>query len=101
MARRTWSAPGASDDHFDVFQNYELEADDRDGLREFLRSQGVGTLVQWGGKAVHQFPLLGFTQRLSRTERFFERCLMLPMNMMVTEDDARYVAGKVRHFYDA
>jgi len=94
-------APGSEPDHFDVFQNYELEADDRDGLRAFLKSQGVGTLIQWGGKAVHQFAGLGFTQRLPRTERFFERCLMLPMNMMVTEDDARYIAAKVRQFYQA
>jgi dTDP-4-amino-4,6-dideoxygalactose transaminase len=95
------AAPGSEEDHHDVFQNYELEADDRDGLREFLKSQGVGTLVQWGGKAVHQFAGLGFTQRLPRTERFFERCLMLPMNMMVSEDDARYVAAKIRQFYRA
>ena len=58
---------------------------------------GIGTLIQWGGKAVHQFTKLGFTQRLPRTERFFERCLMLPMNMMVTEDDARYIAARIRH----
>ena len=94
-------APDADADHFDVFQNYELEADDRDGLRAFLKSEGIGTLIQWGGKAVHQFTKLGFTQRLPRTERFFERCLMLPMNMMVTEDDARYIADRVRHFYGA
>ena len=94
-------APDADADHFDVFQNYELEADDRDGLRAFLKAEGIGTLIQWGGKAVHQFTKLGFTQRLPRTERFFERCLMLPMNMMVTEDDARYIADRVRHFYGA
>jgi dTDP-4-amino-4,6-dideoxygalactose transaminase len=95
------AAPGADENHFDVFQNYELEADDRDELRAFLKSQGIGTLIQWGGKAVHQFTQLGFTQKLPRTERFFERCLMLPMNMMVTEDDARHVAERVRQFYDA
>jgi dTDP-4-amino-4,6-dideoxygalactose transaminase len=94
-------APDADADHFDVFQNYELEADDRDGLRAFLKSEGIGTLIQWGGKAVHQFAAMGFTQHLPRTERFFERCLMLPMNMTLTEDDARYIAAKVRQFYDA
>jgi dTDP-4-amino-4,6-dideoxygalactose transaminase len=94
-------APDADPDHFDVFQNYEIEADQRDSLREFLEGQGVGTLIQWGGKAVHQFKGLGFAQTLPATERFFERCLMLPMNMMVTESDAAAIGGKIRDFYGA
>ena len=36
------------------------EAIHRDALREFLNEHGVGTLIQWGGKAVHQFRKLGF-----------------------------------------
>jgi dTDP-4-amino-4,6-dideoxygalactose transaminase len=93
------AAPSADSDHFDVFQNYELEADRRDALRDFLKANGIGTLIQWGGKAVHQFAGLGFTQSLPRTDRFFERCLMLPMNMMVSPDDADYIATKIREFY--
>jgi dTDP-4-amino-4,6-dideoxygalactose transaminase len=91
--------PGADPDHFDVFQNYEFEAERRDELRTFLSSRGIGTLIQWGGKAVHQYPKLGFHQRLPRTDRFFERCLMLPMNMMVSEADAEVVADEIREFY--
>lgn len=94
-------APGSDPAHFDVFQNYELEADRRDELRAYLKDHGIGTLVQWGGKAVHQHAKLGFTQRLPRTERFFERCVMLPMNMMVSADAAAYVAARIRQFFDA
>lgn len=92
-------APVAGTDHFDVYQNYELEAADRDALRAFLKDNGIGTIIQWGGKAVHQFAGLGFSQSLPKTDRFFERCLMLPLNMMVTEDDAAYIASRVREFY--
>jgi dTDP-4-amino-4,6-dideoxygalactose transaminase len=92
-------SPGADSAHFDVYQNYELQAARRDELRAFLRTRGVGTLVQWGGKAVHQFPALGFKVSMPATERFFERCLMLPMNMMVTTDDVIYVAAAIREFY--
>lgn len=92
-------APGSEPDHFDVFQNYEIEAARRDDLREFLKGAGIGTLLQWGGKAVHQFAGLGLTGHLPRTELLFHRCLMLPMNMMVTEEDARYVSEKIREFY--
>ena len=93
------AAPGTDERRFDVFQNYELEADRRDELKVFLKSEGIGTLVQWGGKAVHQFSALGFDVSLPATERFFGRCIMLPLNMMVTIDDAAYVAGAVRRFY--
>lgn len=95
------AAPGTDPDRHDVFQNYEIEADRRDELRAFLSAAGIGTLIQWGGKAVHQFKGLGFDVSLPRTERFFERCLMLPMNMMVSDEDAEYITAKVREFYAA
>lgn len=92
-------APDSDARHFDIYQNYELEADRRDELKVHLKEHGIGTLVQWGGKAVHQFPALGFSASLPVTERFFTRCLMLPMNMMVSQDDAAYVAQTIRGFY--
>jgi dTDP-4-amino-4,6-dideoxygalactose transaminase len=92
-------APDEGGDHFDVFQNYEIEADRRDELRSFLSDKGIGTILQWGGTPVHQFKGLGFTVSLPKTERFFERCLMLPMNMMVTDDEVRYIAATIRAFY--
>ncbi|MCK4785916.1 MAG: DegT/DnrJ/EryC1/StrS family aminotransferase, partial [Desulfobacteraceae bacterium] len=73
-------APGIDPDHFDVFQNYEIEAERCDELKVHLEKNGVGTLVQWGGRPVHQFRKLGFTQELPYTDRLFERMLMLPMN---------------------
>jgi dTDP-4-amino-4,6-dideoxygalactose transaminase len=92
-------APDSDARHFDIFQNYELEADRRAELKAYLKEHGIGTLIQWGGKAVHQFPALGLKASLPVTERFFTRCLMLPMNMMVSQDDAAYVAAVVRNFY--
>jgi dTDP-4-amino-4,6-dideoxygalactose transaminase len=92
-------APESDPDHYDTFQNYEIEAERRDDLRTYLKERGIGTLVQWGGKAVHQFRVLGFTQQLPNTERLFTRCLMLPMNLTLSDDDVRYVAGAVREFY--
>ena len=82
-----------------MYQNYELEAEDRDGLREHLRTNGIGTLIQWGGKGVHQWERLGFTARIPGVERFFEHCLMLPMNTFISDDDVAYVADVVRSHY--
>ena len=92
-------APGSDDRHFDIFQNYELEAENRDPLQAFLKNNGVGTLIQWGGKAVHQFRGLGFTNHLPNTERLFERLLMLPMNTSLTDEDVSYVCDCVHRYY--
>lgn len=91
--------PGLEPEHFDIFQNYEIEADDRDALKDHLKANGVGTLVQWGGRAVHQFSKLGFTQKLPRTEALFKRILMLPLNMAISDEDVAYVAEQVLAFY--
>lgn len=92
-------APDADKRHFDVYQNYEIEADRRDELRAYLKDNGIGTLIQWGGKAVHQFERLGLRVKLPKTERFFERCVMLPLNMMVTTEDVEYISATIRAFY--
>ncbi|MCC6403864.1 MAG: DegT/DnrJ/EryC1/StrS family aminotransferase [Fimbriimonadaceae bacterium] len=94
-------APGADPDHFDTYQNYELCADRRTELASHLREQGIGTLIQWGGKACHQHEALGLpSSPLPRTEEFFQRCLMLPVNLFVTNDDVAYVIDHIRGFYD-
>jgi len=92
-------APDSDVEHFDIYQNYELEAERRDDLKAYLKNHGIGTLIQWGGKAVHQFKNLGFDVRLPYTERMFTRCLMLPMNTSLSDEDVLYVSNMVRAFY--
>jgi dTDP-4-amino-4,6-dideoxygalactose transaminase len=92
-------APDADPRHFDVYQNYELQADRRDELRAHLDAQGVKTIIQWAGTPVHQFRELGFTVDLPRTDAFFKRCMMLPMNSAVTDDEVDYIVSAIRDFY--
>ena len=68
-------APPTEDgDYFDVYQNYELAAEDRDSLRDYLNKNGVRTIIQWAGVPVHHFNSLGFGKDkindLSRTDWF-------------------------------
>lgn len=93
--------PGPDDDpdNFDVYQNYEIEAENRDELKSYLAERGVGTVIQWGGKAVHQFRALGFGMSLRFTEQLFERMLMLPLNMSLSDEDVRYVCEVIKNFY--
>jgi dTDP-4-amino-4,6-dideoxygalactose transaminase len=92
-------SPDADQRHFDVYQNYELEADQRDALRKHLDDHGVKTIIQWAGTPVHQFKELGFTVDLPITDAFFKRCLMLPMNTVITDEEIAYVVTCIRNFY--
>jgi dTDP-4-amino-4,6-dideoxygalactose transaminase len=92
-------APDSDPDHFDIYQNYEIEGERRDELKVYLKERGVGTLIQWGGQAVHHLQALGFTQQLPYTDHLFTRLLMLPLNMSLSDDDLDYVCGCIREFY--
>jgi dTDP-4-amino-4,6-dideoxygalactose transaminase len=92
-------APNETGEHFDVFQNYELQADQRDSLKDFLMLNGIGTLIQWGGKAIHQWEVLGFNMKLPKTEEFFKRCIMLPMNNFINNSDISYICETIKNFY--
>lgn len=92
-------APGADPRHFDVYQNYELEADSRDDLRASLEARGIRTIIQWAGTPVHRFKELGFDVDLPKTDAFFKRCMMLPMNTALTDEDVAFIVASVREFY--
>ena len=93
-------APDADENHYDIYQNYELESGHRDELRSFLAERGVGTIIQWGGKAVHQFKGLGFDNvRLPIVEKMTSRFLMLPMHTALTDEDVGYICDCIVEFY--
>ena len=93
--------PGPNDDqvHFDVYQNYEIEVDCRDELKNYLKEHGIGTIIQFGGKAVHQYPLGFEGVSLPFTERLYKRALLLPMHTALSNNDVGYVIERIRGFY--
>jgi dTDP-4-amino-4,6-dideoxygalactose transaminase len=93
--------PVADGPYFDTFQNYEVEARDRERLVSQLRKNGVEILIPWGGKGVHQFKSLGLTHfRLPRTEELFREALMLPLHTELNHAQVEYVAGVIREFFE-
>lgn len=92
--------PYESAEHFDVYQNYELEAENRDELKLFLAECGIGTIIQWAGTAVHQFKGLGFDDiNLPITEQMTARFLMLPMHTALRDEEVEYVCSCILKFY--
>lgn len=94
-------APDSDPDHFDIFQNYEVESGRRDDLRKFMDDNGVKTIIQWGGKTIHQFEDLGLNDDLPATEEMTKRFFLLPMNTTLTNEDVEYICEMIRKFYKA
>lgn len=91
--------PDSDPDHFDIFQNYEIETERREELRAYLDEQGIKTIIQWGGKTIHQFPKLGLNSDLPRTEEMTKRFLLLPLNTSLSDDDVEYICATIRTFH--
>ncbi len=94
--------PVEDGEHYDVFQNYEIEAEKRDELIAYLKENGIEVAVQWGGKAVHQFEALGLGYiSLPRTEQLFRKALMLPIYPELQNEQVRYIINTIQDFYRA
>ena len=93
--------PPDTKDYFDVFQNYEIEAENRHKLKDYLKDSGIGTLIQWNGQPVHSIVALGFKgSGLPYTEEMYKKCLMLPMNTSLSNQEVIYVCNKIKSFYE-
>jgi dTDP-4-amino-4,6-dideoxygalactose transaminase len=93
-------SPNSDPLHFDVYQNYEIEAYKRDEMRLFLSSRGIGTILQWGGKTVHQFQELGLNDDLPYTEQMSKKFMLLPMHPMLSDEDVEYICKQILEFYN-
>ncbi len=93
--------PDSDQNYFDVFQNYEIEAERRDLLKKYLSENGIGTIIQWNGQPVHSIVALGFKgSGLPYTEEMYKKCLMLPMNTSLSNQEVKYVCNKIKNFYE-
>ncbi len=91
--------PDASNDRYDIFQNYEVEADSREPLREHLKARGIGTILQWGGHMIHQFEKLELRHNAPYAEGMSKRYMLLPMHHLLGEDDVNYICDAIVDFY--
>ncbi len=95
--------PPQGADRYDVFQNYEIEAQRRDDLVGHLNDRGIEVMLPWGGKGIHQFNTLGLAGNggLIKTTAVFEKVIMLPIYPELENEHVEYVASAIREFYDA
>ena len=91
--------PNSDNFYFDTYQNYEIECEKRDQLKNFLNDKGIGTLIQWGGEAIHQIKALNYRVNLPLTDKLFRKCLLLPMNTTLSDDEINYIINSIQEFY--
>ena len=92
-------SPEDNSDYFDVYQNYEIEADNRDNSRIILkkRNRNFNTME----RSVHSIVALGFKgSGLPYTEEMYTKCLMLPMNTSLKDEEVLYICEKIKSFYE-
>lgn len=81
---------------FDVAQNFEIEADERDKLRAALAERGIGTALPWGGKAVTDFRGLGIIDATPHTSALMGTLLLLPLHQYLENSDVEAVIDAVK-----
>lgn len=85
---------------FDNYQNFEIQCKMRDQLRLYLLKNKIGTILPWGGKAVHEFKTLDCkSPNLSFTEKLMRKSMLIPMNQFLEEKQAYKVAKTINKFY--
>jgi dTDP-4-amino-4,6-dideoxygalactose transaminase len=92
--------PASNQAYYDVFQNYEIEAEKREKLMAHMRENSIEYLLPWGGKAVHQMPGLKISGvRLPKTDDLFTKVLMLPLYPELSDEQIDRVVSVIKDFY--
>jgi UDP-4-amino-4,6-dideoxy-N-acetyl-beta-L-altrosamine transaminase len=84
-----------------AYHLYVLEVEDRLGLYNYLRSQNIFAQI-------HYIPahLMPYYQQLGsipgdfpKAEKYYQHCISLPMFPTLTDEEQKFVIGKVKSFY--
>ena len=92
--------PHSNDRFFDVYQNYVIQAKERDRLVAHLRESGIEILVSWP-KPMHHHEALGLKRfHLPKTEQISNEVLSLPIYPELNDEQVEFVVEDVRKFFN-
>lgn len=92
-------APNSDERYFDTYQNYVLKAQKRDGLFDFLKENGIETLIK-DPIPIHYHPAVGLSYfKLPYSEQLAKEVISLPMYPELTDEQVAYVIEIVKKFY--
>ncbi len=84
---------------FDIYQNYVVRTQRRDELRQYLRDQGVETLVHWAKPMWEHKDLALENPGLPETENICREVISLPMSAETTPEHVEITVGCIRDFF--
>jgi len=87
------------DRHFDSYQNYVIRTECRDQLRQYLKEQGVETLVHWPKPMWEHTGLHLENPGLAETERICREVISLPMSAETTPEQVEIASESIRKFF--
>ncbi len=90
--------PFVDDRAFHVFHQYTIKAENRDELKKFLDSQGIGNSIFYP-MPLHSIPVLEAKANCPKTERVCKQVLSLPVHPALSEDDLHAIADALKAFY--
>lgn len=92
--------PSRSPGQEDVYYTYTIQAERRDELKEYLAARGIETKVQHPILMPHQPAYeTGVRGEFARAAHLVKRILCIPAHEKLRREDAEYVAGCIRSFY--
>jgi aminotransferase EvaB len=89
----------ASDRYFDSYQNYVIRTQHRNGLRQYLKDQGVETLVHWAKPMWEHKDLALENPGLPETESICQQVISLPMSAETTPENVDITIRCIRDFF--
>jgi len=93
--------PTSEGKFFDVFQNYVIRAERRDKLFEFLKEQGVETLIK-DPVTNHSHEGLNISHfNLPVSDQLAKEVISLPMYPELTDEQIKFVIECVSNFYNS
>jgi UDP-4-amino-4,6-dideoxy-N-acetyl-beta-L-altrosamine transaminase len=88
--------------HYNAYHLYVIEVDRRKELYDYLREAGIFSQVHY--IPVHTMPYykkLGWKKGdFPLAERYYERCLSIPMYPSLTDEEQDYVIEKIKSFFE-
>lgn len=87
--------PSTSPDAQHAFHLYVIELENRDAVKRYLETQGIGAAIHYATPAHLQPAFVGAAVSLPRTERAAQRVLSLPVYPELTDDQVSTVIRAV------
>lgn len=91
--------PNSDPKYYDVFQNYVLRTENRDNFYNFLKENGIETLIKDPVPTHFHAPLNLTKFSLPLTEKLASEVISLPMYPELTDEQIHYIIDRVKAFY--